>query len=129
MMDQDPILVRYKEEDREKWDRWELLAPVRFETSLGEVIAPVGYQTDFASSPPWLWSVIPPIGRHNRACLLHDLWYDHRLFEDQLGAKEARRLADRELLEGLNRAEPRRWIRNYLMFLAVRIGGRSWWEK
>ncbi|UHG93324.1 DUF1353 domain-containing protein [Spirosoma oryzicola] len=122
-----PIVVRYKEEDPLKSDRWELVNSVTYLTRLGEVTVPSGYTTDFASVPMLLWGFIPPIGRHNRACLLHDWWYDNRLFQEQLGRKKARWVADQELYAHLRTVEPRKFIRNYCMYLACRLFGRSWW--
>ena len=124
----EPIIVRYKEEDAEKPDRWELMESVSFQTRAGEVTVPRGYTTDFASVPVWLWGFFPPIGRYNRATILHDWWYDNRLFEAELGADEARRLADLELYERLKAVEPHKPIRNYCMYLACRWFGQSWWE-
>jgi hypothetical protein len=122
-----PIIVRYKEEDPLKSDRWELVQSVTFQTRVGLITVPEGYTTDFASVPMVLWGFFPPIGRSNRACLLHDWWYDNRLFADELGAKAARQLADRELYERLNAVEPEKKLRNYIMYLACRWFGRSWW--
>ncbi|MVM39456.1 DUF1353 domain-containing protein [Spirosoma sp. HMF3257] len=124
-MDQ-PIIVRYLEEN-EKPDRWAIVEPLTFETPAGTVEVPAGFITDFASVPVFLWGFFPPIGRHNRACVLHDYWYDNRLFEDSLGQEAARRLADDELLARMNEARPHRKIRNYCMYLACRWFGRSWW--
>lgn len=122
-----PIVVRYKEEDSLKPDRWELVNSVTYLTRLGKVTVPRGYTTDFASVPMWLWGFFPPIGRHNRACLLHDWWYDNRLFQEDLGRKKARWVADRELYAHLQTVEPHKFIRNYCMYLACRLFGRSWW--
>ncbi|MCK8492917.1 DUF1353 domain-containing protein [Spirosoma sp. RP8] len=122
-----PIIVRYKEEDRLKSDRWELVYSVTYQTKAGKVTVPRGYTTDFASVPMILWGFFPPIGRHNRATILHDWWYDNRLFQKELGMKEARRLADQELYEQLKLVEPNKPIRNYCMYLACRLFGRSWW--
>lgn len=121
------IIVRYREEDP-KTDRWQLVEPIYYSTSVGLIRVPAGYITDFASVPPLLWGLFPPIGRHCRASVLHDYWYDNRLFEAQLGAKAARLLADQELLKRLNECRPSWKRRNYLMYLACRWFGRSWWE-
>ncbi|GAB3767711.1 hypothetical protein GCM10028818_00990 [Spirosoma horti] len=127
-MNRQLIVVRYKEEDPVKSDRWVLVNSVTFHTEAGKVTVPKGYTTDFASVPMVLWGFFPPIGRHNRATILHDWWYDNRLFEETLGAKEARRLADRELYARLKEVEPRKPIRNYCMYLACRTFGKSWWD-
>lgn len=122
-----PILVRYKEEDPVKADRWELYRSITYSTIGGPVTVPMGYTTDFASVPVLLWGFFPPIGRHNRATILHDYWYDNRLFEDTLGPKLARKMADVELYERLKVAEPGKPFRNYIMYRACRWFGRSWW--
>ncbi|WP_460939153.1 DUF1353 domain-containing protein, partial [Spirosoma humi] len=70
----------------------------------------------------------PPIGKSNRATILHDWWYDNRLFEETHGAKEARRLADLELYHRLEEIEPKKKIRNLCMFLACRWFGKPWWD-
>ncbi|GAB3885988.1 DUF1353 domain-containing protein [Spirosoma agri] len=123
-----PIIVRYKEEDPLKADRWELVYSITFQTRAGKVTVPRGYTTDFASVPMLFWGVFPPIGRYNRATILHDWWYDNRLFTNEFGAKEARRLADLELYEQLKAVEPTKKIRNYCMYLACRWFGKSWWD-
>ncbi|WP_171062924.1 DUF1353 domain-containing protein [Larkinella sp. C7] len=121
------VVVRYREEDPDKPDRWMVMEPIRYQTAIGEVTIPRGYVTDFASVPVWLWGLFPPIGRHNRASLLHDFWYDNRLGENDFGMENARLLADREFWFRLNEAEPNRKFRNRLMYLACRWFGRQWW--
>jgi hypothetical protein len=127
MSNPQPILVRYKEEDPIKSDRWELYRSITFQTLAGQVTVPAGYTTDFASVPVLLWGFFPPIGRHNRATILHDYWYDNRLFEAEFGSTLARKMADVELYERLKAVEPHKPIRNYLMYRACRLFGRSWW--
>lgn len=120
------IIVSYQE-DNVKSDRWKLERSVTFYTLAGTVTVPRGYITDFASVPMVFWGFFPPIGRHNRATLLHDWWYDNRLFESELGPRVARRLADTELYDRLKVAEPTKYIRNYIMYQACRWFGRAWW--
>lgn len=36
--------------------------------------APAGTLTDFASVPQWLWSLVPNLGRQNRASVVHDYY-------------------------------------------------------
>ncbi|GAB3803397.1 DUF1353 domain-containing protein [Spirosoma humi] len=122
-----PILVTYLE-DNVKSDRWRLERSITYETNSGKVTVPRGYVTDFASVPMLLWGIFPPIGKSNRATILHDWWYDNRLFEETLGAKEARRLADLELYHRLQEIEPDKKIRNLCMFLACRWFGKPWWD-
>lgn len=125
-----PIIVRYKEEDPVKSDRWVLVFSVEFKTIVHKSIitVPEGYTTDFASVPMLLWSLFPPINKSNRAFLLHDYWYDNRLFQETYGAKEARLMADVELYNQLEAIEPDKPIRNFCMYLACRWFGKSWWD-
>lgn len=85
---------------------------------MGYVI-PAGYSTDFASVPKSLWNILPPIGKHNEAALLHDWLYDNRI--------GTRKDADKLFLRSM-RINGVRWISAQLMYLGVRIGGRKWWK-
>lgn len=80
---------------------------------------PEGYVTDFATVPRIFWSIVPPIGRHNPAALVHDYMYDNKL--------GTRLLADNIFLKiMLAYRVPK--ITAYVMYYAVRIGGRKWWK-
>lgn len=81
---------------------------------------PEGYETDFASVPKPFFSVVPPIGKHNIAALLHDWLYDNRI--------GTRRAADRLFLKVMLMYSVPKW-QAYLMYYAVRIGGKKWWDK
>lgn len=42
------------------------------------IIVPAGTQTDFASSPPRLWGLFPPIGQGiTEGAIVHDYLYQH----------------------------------------------------
>lgn len=118
----------YLESDGRKTDRWRLVEPLTYYTRVGTIVVPAGYATDFASVPTAFWGIFPPIGRHNRACVLHDYWYDNRLFEAELGEQRARYLADREFYERLQVVEPKKWFRNWCMYAACRLFGGRWWR-
>ena len=55
-----------------------IAAPFTFESDvLGRSIdVPVGYRTDFASIPQFFWRILPPLGRHGKAAVVHDLLCD-----------------------------------------------------
>jgi hypothetical protein len=40
-----------------------------------EVEVPAGFETDFASIPKFIWSVLPQHGRYDRAAVVHDFLY------------------------------------------------------
>lgn len=112
----------------------------RFELSNGHIITvPRDYETDFRSSPnpadrktiagkalAWVAKrivelVVPQIGRHNAAVLIHDYLYtDGRL-------KYTRAFADLEMLYWLVKCEVKA-VQRKLMYWGVRIGGKTWWE-
>ena len=39
-----------------------------------------GFQTDFASVPKLFWNIIPPMGLHTVAAVVHDFIYSHGLY-------------------------------------------------
>ena len=41
----------------------------------GVIRVPAGFKTDLASIPQFLWSVLPPVGRYDRAAVVHDYLY------------------------------------------------------
>lgn len=123
------ISVTYLEFDPEKPDRWRLVNPVFVTLTDGTgLIVNEMYVTDFASVPPLLWSVIPPIGRYNRAALVHDFLYDRQFRENELGEYEARKFADLQFLHIANTVYPKGRIRHYLMYKMVRWFGRRAWR-
>ena len=53
-----------------------LFAPLAYMTKGGELLtAPVGTQSDGASTPRIIWDAIPPFGRYWPACVIHDWLY------------------------------------------------------
>ena len=81
---------------------------------------PIGYETDFASVPRVFWSIIPPIGKHSIAALIHDYMYDNRI--------GSRREADRLFLEIMLEHKVKKLLA-YTMYAGVRIGALNWWRK
>jgi hypothetical protein len=124
------IVVKYREGENDKPDWWELHQPVTEILSNGiEITISAGYVTDFASVPPILWSLIPPIGKYNRGALVHDYLYDLQFQQAELGEYEARKFADLEFLRICNRSNPKGKIRHKIMFYMVRIFGLSAWRR
>ena len=58
------------------WRLWQIERPFVYEVgALGSgrrIDIPVGFQTDGASVPQWLWSVLPVWGSYSRAAVVHD---------------------------------------------------------
>lgn len=55
--------------------RFTLREPIIYPTADGTIVVPIGFVTDFASIPRFLWSIYPPTGRYQRAAVLHDWLY------------------------------------------------------
>ncbi|WP_205691074.1 DUF1353 domain-containing protein [Cellulophaga sp. BC115SP] len=124
------IVVMYREAPTDKSDWWELYEP--FEETLSDgstILIPTGYVTDFASVPMLLWSFFPPIGKYNRAALVHDYLYDLQYRQKELGEKAARKFADDQFLYLANKILPNDNFRHLLMYFAVRIFGLYAWRK
>lgn len=82
-------------------------------------LIPKGFETDFASVPKSFWNILPPLGRHNNAALLHD-W----LYVKNIGT---RKRADELFLEVML-CDGVRKVSAYVMYWGVRIGGGRWWK-
>jgi hypothetical protein len=122
------IIGRSLYTDPEKPHRFMLEQAVEVTLTNGErIIIPVGFVTDFASVPRLLRGIVQPAGNHNLATLIHDYLYDQRYsITNKADWKKDRLFADQEMLHWLKIAGAS-WIKCQLMYLAVRIGGKSWW--
>lgn len=81
---------------------------------------PAGYKTDFATVPQFLWSVLPPIGRHNLAALLHDWLYDNKF--------GTRKRADDLFLQRM-KEDGVPIVSRYAMYWGVRLFAKKWWDE
>lgn len=93
---------------------WRVLAPLVYENADGSYIVPEGAETDFASIPRGLWNILPPMGEHNRAAVLHDFLY-------RTGAVP-RAKADAIFLEAMKSLGVPSW-KQQVMYWGVRVGG------
>lgn len=75
---------------------------------------PKGFITDFASVPKILFSIFPPIGRYNKATIIHDYLYSKKVLP--------RKTADLYFLQAMQVLGVSKW-RRYAMFYAVRFFG------
>lgn len=86
----------------------------------GMVIVPTGFETDFASTPRFLWRLYPPMGEYCPAALIHDwLYYTGeytRLESDRLFVKALK-------IVGAS------WITQRIFYCGVRIGGWIAWNR
>lgn len=81
---------------------------------------PAGFETDFASTPRWLWPIAPPLGRYAKAAVLHDYLYVFQSTD--------RRTADRLLREGSALLGVPAHVR-WLLWAAVRAFGSTGWRR
>jgi len=83
------------------------------------IIVPKGTQSDLASVPRCLWSLLPPDGEYQEAAIIHDWLYS-------IGA--SRWFADsvfRQVMKELGVPLWKRW----LLWFGVRCGGWIWWRE
>lgn len=85
------------------------------------VIVPVGFITDFATIPRYLWSILPPTGRYGKAAVVHDYLCTYKTVKTNDGIRKiSRKEGDDIFLEamGVSNVHP---IVRYTMYAVVRI--------
>ncbi|MGV3588589.1 MAG: DUF1353 domain-containing protein [Adhaeribacter sp.] len=107
-----------------------LLRPVEVTLSNSEFIhIPKNFITDFATVPRLCWGIIPPAGRHNLATVIHDYLYVNKYSVTAgLDPEQDRLFADQEMLYWLRKSHNSE-IKAQVMYKAVRLGGKKWWNK
>ena len=108
--------------------QWILNEPFAYYTDImgqrTHIMVPKGFITDFATTPRFIWSLYPPIGRYSKAALLHDYLYvefDKSTFKNRktcdLIFKEAMKVS------GVD------WLTRNIFYWSVRIFGKFYWDK
>lgn len=104
---------------------WLLIDDLQFQSVTLDrvVVAPRGFQTDFASIPRYLWSVFPKTSRWDQAATIHDGGYAGAL-TDLNGERISvtKKQADQLFLEGC-KAEGVNTVIAYIMYWMVRLFG------
>lgn len=101
----------------ESGDKATLIKEFSYTTEQGVCyVVPVGFETDFATVPQLLQSIVPKIGTYTKATILHDYWYK--------AATNNKKWADSEFLKACIMLGTPRW-KAYLMYAAVRIFGKG----
>ncbi len=85
------------------------------EGSDDRVIVPIGFVTDFASVPRFLWNIAPKTGKYTGAAVIHDYLYWE--------GKRSRKECDDIFLEAMTVLGVEKWKRD-LMYFALR--GFGW---
>ncbi|MDP2729295.1 MAG: DUF1353 domain-containing protein [Dehalococcoidales bacterium] len=102
--------------------RWRLVFPfgydVGYEGSGDRITVPLGFVTDFASTPFPIWGIIPPWGKYGKAAVVHDYLY--------MVKARTRKQSDDIFREGMVvlKVDP---VRVFLMYWAVRLFGWLAW--
>lgn len=55
--------------------KYVLLEPLVWDNGDQEIAVPIGFKTDFASTPKWLHWLWKPQGRYSKASVVHDFMY------------------------------------------------------
>jgi hypothetical protein len=103
-----------------------LLQPVIYRDGPIEIIAPMGFETDFASVPGFLDGIVPSFGPWARAAIIHDFAY--HVGGNLPSGRITRKQADEAFKKALRLCGVPGWRRE-IMFQAVRAGGSSGWGK
>ena len=101
----------------ESGDKAKLLKEFSYYTDEGVTYTvPVGFITDFATTPQWAQSVVPKIGVYTKATILHDYWYKEAI--------NTKKWADKEFLKACLILGTPKW-KAYLMYVGVSLFGRG----
>ncbi len=139
----------YDLEDSFAWFSQQFGYDIGFEDSGLSIIVPYNFTTDFASTPWFLWWLLPRWGKYGNAAVIHDYLYrggeidvDQNVYEMATAtslmtaialptwskAHPTRKQADQIMLEAMKVLEVTAWQRA-LIYFGVRIGGWYGWRK
>lgn len=114
-------------------NEWILLVRYAYKTNIFDpekyitITAPRGFINDLASIPRLFQSLIPKVGRHRGAAVIHD-WLYYKRGQYSLRRKLTRKQCDQVFLDGMKTANVW-WLRRWTMYQAVRAGGWVYWRK
>lgn len=100
---------------------WKVLSPLTYITNDNiKIIAPKGFNTNFASTPRIFWSFLPPWGKYGKAAIIHDFLYYSGIY--------SKKEADLIFLEAMKTLEVVKWKR-YSMYYSVKYIGFIAWNR
>ena len=102
---------------------WLVGEEYRYATSIGVIVVPKGFKTDYASVPRVFRNIINSYGKHGRAAVIHD-W----LYSKECPINLTREEADKIFLEIMEEWQVAKWKR-ILMYKLVRKFGASHFRK
>lgn len=98
-----------------------VLKDITVELSSREIVTiPVGFETDGSTSPKFLWSLFPPLGKFLLAALIHDYLYVARPL------KKKRMWVDMEMLRWSNKINKNK-VDNVIRYIMACIVGVLYW--
>ena len=94
-----------------------------FDDSIGVIVVPKGFKTDFASIPRIFWNIIAPIDKWTLPSVLHDYLYDCG-YKYSINRKRADKIFYNAMIEsGVSK------ITASIMWLCVRVFARKHYNK
>lgn len=106
-------------------NKWKLLIQFTYTTVITNepylIVIPEGFINDLASIPRIFRSIVPQIGKHRGAAVVHDYLYS-RKGKMKGGVTLTRKQCDKIFLEAMKVAGVR-FTRRHVMYQAVRVGG------
>jgi hypothetical protein len=93
-----------------------LLSELKYNSEVFSIVVPKGFKTDYASTPRFLWPIIPPSGKYTMAAVLHDYLYT--------SGSVTRKIADDIFKEAMISLDVSRW-KVCVMYYAVRVFGKD----
>jgi len=91
-----------------------------------KVIVYKGFITDYASTPRFLWRILPPWDKHKRAAVVHDWFYrgGNLIRPDGSKYRPCRKESDQKFKELMDRLDVESW-KAITMYDGVRLFGRK----
>jgi len=97
----------------------EIFVPFTYITNAGSsIVVPKGFFTNFASTPKFLWFILPPLDHYGKAAVVHDYLYR------SVDVKYSRSEADLILKEACEVLKVKPW-KTFTLYWGVRLFG--WW--
>lgn len=84
------------------------------------ITVPQGFVTDFASTPRWIWSMLPPFGTYQKASVVHDYLY----WMQDCSKEQADKLLYIAMTEG--NVDP---VKRWLIYQGVKDFGDGAWAE
>ena len=111
--------------------QWRLIRDLVYQGKVDDLRVPVGFLTDFASVPRLLQGIVPKMGSHDRAAVVHDYLYREapQVLVEPEGCKQiSRRDADGVFLR-IMREQHVGCLRRCVLYWGVRLGGWVAWRR